>query len=294
GYFGSWWGAPKDLPSGSDYSLRVSDSNDSSVYGESGPFWVVSGTSAQWSTSGTYTSPYLTFRFATTSLPYTKEIRLYQKKPGDANLALAETFNIVYQCKTCQITSASGKWYLWYQQYGDYWSVWGQWLNVSAYPKGTYDYEIRTVSLDGIESPTPLARLRLHMLDTISILSPTVAESPINTTEPLIEWTIPADWPQAQDRRFVVQISHDWSTATPYLWSYIYTLASPYDTVGFRKYEPRVAPYDPTKWEIAPLSRGGTYLFNVWSNFSIFDPVLLSSTGYAALSTSTSKFWISP
>lgn len=292
-YFSTSWVMPKDLPSGSDYTVRVYDQNNPLVGEESKPFWITSGVGAYWSANGAYANPYLTFRFATASLPYVKEFRLYQKRPGETAFSLAETFSVLFQCKTCQITSLSGKWYLWYQQ-RDYWTAWGPWLQSSQYPNGIYEYEVRTVSLDGIES-VPIGRMRLNMLGKATVLSPTAPDSPIDTTTPMVRWTIPPDWPLALDRRFTMYIRNDRSsTSTLSMYGYLYTIVSPYDTVGFRKYEPQPTSYDPTKWEVPPLARGGKYFLDLWFTSSVYDPSLSSSVGYAALGSSTVNFWISP
>lgn len=291
GYFSFWWATPTDLPPGSDYTMRIYDKTNPAVFGETAPFWVLGRTGAFWSGWSTTYSPYLTFQFATSTLPYLKEFRLYQKRPGDGQFSLAETFSVLFQCKTCQITSASGKWWLW-NNWQDYWGIWGQGAHSSTYPKGMYEYQITTVALDGIES-APLTRFRLYNLEKVNVVSPVASESPIQTTTPTVKWTIPADWPQAQDRRFTINVRNDYTT-TPYLWSYISTIAGPHDTVGFRKYEPTRSTYDPSQWEVAPLQAGGKYNVDVWSTFSVYDPLLLNSVGYAAMGASTATFWLNP
>lgn len=294
GYY--YWQMPIDIPEGLGYAIRISDALDSSVFGLVDQMQIVSGIGTSWYRSSLYTwtgysytatpaySQYLSFRYATSSLPNIEGLKLYEKRPGDTGYNLAASFIDPSLCLAFKGGLKSGVWTLrFYCTSGtDIWSIQRDYAPLSSYPAGAYEYYVTTVDHYGVES-APIARLRQHALERVAILSPTSAESPVATLNPLIRWTVPKDWPSIMDKYFMIYIRDAITNAQV---SYTGTLVGPWDEVGYRKYE-SVAPWYPQK-ELDPTKK---YTAEVEGSTSIFDSSLLSWVSYIAMSAATSTFW---
>ncbi|MBI2122007.1 MAG: peptidoglycan-binding protein [Candidatus Sungbacteria bacterium] len=298
GYY--YWKMPIDIPEGLDYAIRVSDASNPAVFGQVGQMQIVSSIGTSWYQSSIWTwnglsytitpaySQYLSFRFATSSLPDIEGFRLYEKRPGDTNFNLAASFIDPSLCLAFKGGLKSGVWTLSFYCTGanDVWTIRRDYAPLSSYPVGAYEYYVASVDHYGVESE-PIARLRQYALERVTVLSPTSADSPLATSEPMIRWTVPKDWPGTMDKYFTVYVRDAITNAQV---SYAGTLVGPWDEVGYRKYESAcgtVSCWYPSK----ELDLTKKYTVEVGGSTGIFDQNLLSRVSYIAMSAGTSTFW---
>lgn len=293
-----YWTVPLDLPEGTDYAIKITDTANSALFAVSDPFWAVSNIGAYWQKGNTYTwtgSSYtitpaytqsLSFRFATSSLPSISGFRLYEKRPGATSFSLAGSFIDPSLCLAFKGGLKSGAWTLrFYCTSGtDIWSIQRDYASLSQYPAGAYEYYVTSVDHFGVESAS-LARLRQHMLGQVTTVSPTSSESPALGATPMMRWTIPSNWPSGIDKNFTVMIR---DAATNGWVNNMYVLVPPFDAVGYRMYEPSL--YYPQ----SVLDATKKYTIEAEANFSVFDKTVSSRVGYAAFSAGQQTFWISP
>ncbi len=288
-YYSYNWTIPADIPAGANYSTRVSDSSNASVAGESVPFWIVTGSGATWSAwSPNYIQQNLFAKYPSANLTNVTSFKVYQRKPGEATATLIASCprQIYYTSYCTTLTAAFGLWY-------HYYDGWSQTLRftdsfvsgtglLSNLPAGAYEYTITSVDSAGIES-APIATLKMHVMERITVTSPNVTQSPI--ASPFrIEWSIPANWPAAAERRFIASVSPKTTTSSYYSYSFWYKYAGPFsglETSGYRLYDGPAL--DPTV----------TYQASVLAAPGILDPATGNWTGYLGLSN-PSSFWVKP
>ena len=281
----SWyrWLIPYDVPIGTDYSVRIFDAANSAVYGESEPFWIISGAGAYWGAWGNSYYQNLNFYYATSNIVNTQAFKLYEKKPGDADFRLAASFNDIHLCTAYSSGWTSGIWRLRLSSgctgATGMWQISGPYAPSSQYPVGAYEYYVTFVSKSGVES-APLARLRMHNLEKVKILTPTSSTSPTLTSNPMIRWTVPSDWPSGIDKNFTILVRG--IAGGVYRYIYIWTLVGPWDETGFRQYAG------------SELDLTQKYSLDVWAGMSVFDPTLQSRVSYVAMDEATQTFWINP
>lgn len=272
-----YWQIPQDLAGGNDYSIRISDLNNSATYGESDVFLIQEKQNANWSDGGNVKySPSLSFQHATSTNP-SVQYRLYEQRPSQTSWALAGTFTGL----KCYQWTPSGKWQLYLGCYSWYpnpsWSLQYQtYAPASEFPTGEYAYEFREVDNAGNE--TLLTHWKLRALETTSITSPTSVDSPLTSASlaPTIRWSVPKDWPTTLEKPYRVNIQEAFTGKSIHsMWG----LTAPSDTAGFRTYDGPAL--DPTK----------KYTATVTYRRSLIDPTTARYTEYISMSSGAATFW---
>lgn len=269
-----YWSIPQDLVGGNDYSIRISDVNNSVTYGESDVFLIQEKQNANWGYgAGTTYSPSLSFQYATS----TQTFRLYEQRPGQTSLGLVGTFT----SPKCYQWITSGKWSLYISCYSWYpnpnWSLQYQtYAQASEFPAGEYMYEFRMV--DSVGNETSLTNWKLRALEPTVVTGPTSVDSPLSSSSltPTIRWTIPKDWPATLEKPYRVNIQETFTGKSIHsMWG----LSAPADTAGFRTYNgPSL---DPTK----------KYTTMVEYRRSLIDPATAQRTEYISMSSGVATFW---
>lgn len=274
---------PKDVPGGSDYTMRISDTSNPSVFAVSNPVWIVDQTtSAYWNASLSWTGAMyygqaLNFTFATSTIPNLQSFKLYQKKPGETSRSLVATFSDLSRFATSPCSGSgltSGVWYLYLNCYSASFTLSRYGGPLADFPVGTYEFEMATVDKLGMES-APVSTWKLVRL-AIVVNSPTSGQSPV-AFPPKLEWQIPSSWPTNTSRTFDLYVRLKSGAMVKQ-----YYYAGPYsnfEPVASKIYDgPSL---DPTQ----------TYLFTVQKAFNATDPMTGKSISYLAVSP-PSSFWV--
>lgn len=275
GSFTYYWKIPTDLAGGTDYSVRVSDSNNTATYGESDLFVIPARTTSfYWSTwKGTYL-PYVWFTYATSTNPSTVSYKLYETKSGGAAPTVVSTFGTL----NCNQSLLSGAWRLYVSCYYGYatpqWAIqYNTWASASAFSPAEYTYELKAVDSAGTEKSVVTAKT--HVFEAVTITSPTGSDAPLSTQAPTFRWTLPGDWPSLLEKPYQISV---WDAATGNYIHYMYGLTAPGDSAGYRKYDGPAL--DPTK----------KYGFMVTYQRSVLDPATATYVGNIAMSATTTSF----
>lgn len=284
GWFNTSAFIPKDVPGGSDYTLRISDASNTSIFAVSGPIWIVDQTtSAYWSAGLSWTGAMtygqtLKFIYATSTIPNLQSFRLYQKKPGETSKSLVATFSDLARFATSPCSGSglsSGAWYLYLNCYSATFAL-QRYANdsLSDFPAGTHEFELTSVDTSGVES-LPVSTWKLVRL-AITVNSPTSAKSPV-ASPPKLEWQIPSNWPPSTKRYFDLYVRLKSGAIVKQ-----YYYAGPYSDVESTASKIYDGPsLDPTQ----------TYTFMVQKVFNATDPLTGKQVSYLAAST-PSSFWV--
>jgi len=288
GYYYYSWPVPTDLPSATDYSVRVSDASNGAVNSTSVLFPITNGGSASWNLSWNGTVDEgggdLIFSYPTANIDDLRSFELYEKKPGASDMTKIATFgnlaSVIGNCAGGDVSS--GEWTLWAWCYGsnvasvDFYQTP---KNVSNFPTGEYNYQIKALNKAGTE--TVVANMKFF-LDRIRVLKPI---GPQNTASPRIEWTLPTFWPQGEEKWFDIVVNEYGNRSSCwgwYVWSCFGALVPPGDTVGYRIYDGR------------KLEPGKTYIADVTTYTWSFDAATGNWVGYSVIPEVSVTFVVSP
>lgn len=283
GWFSTSALIPKDVPSGSDYTLRLSDASDPSVSSISYPVWIVGQTmSAYWNAYLSWTgamtySPTFNFTYATSTIPNLQSFKLYQKKPGETSKSLVATFSDLSRFATSPCTwnsLTSGIWYLYLNCYSASFTLSRSGGTLADFPAGTYEFEMTTVDKLGMES-LPISTWKLVRL-AIVVNSPTSAQSPVTSPQKL-EWQIPSNWPTNAQRTFDLYVRL--KSGAPVKNYYYAGPYSEFESTASKTYDGPIL--DPTQ----------TYTLTVQKTFNATDPLTGQSISYLVASP-LSSFWV--